>query len=532
MMNAQAIIALVLISTLTACSMAIPVTKVTDAAPAEGEGTLLILPRTALTLNYTTVAKTFAAGQWTSEVDACAASDKDVKALEIRAILLGCNTAKQDADQCKEIFKDSRIFNSCIEIADLGLSSKRLSKPKEGKVCPSDGTDSEFRRSFALKTMAVTGAPVPDPDQVYWVETPARMFGDTQVAVSYTAAGTIAGAKSVSSNPFVAFGTEIAGIALKSFLGVAGGEGDGEKTAWTCMKVSGAECVALRADLKTLRSQIESEEKFLANISKDSPSSQVLLAAKQAQTAKTRAVFEGVVKTEEKADSVTWIPASADRLLPKVAESKECVKLDDPDKPVPNGSCIEQLVCAGEEDAKPPAYPLERLHFHARRAQAGAALATVITPTLDSTAVGDTHSRMKKRGFPYRAPIQSEANARVVRYSQKSAGEVESELVGSMPAARLAVAQFGEIGFLAPRAGGKSGTIEAKYFIDTGALETLSIQGVGADPAPILDPIKAALTPTPEADPMKAEKDRLETLKAICVAAAALNDPLPDFCKP
>jgi hypothetical protein len=527
------------LAALTACSISIPVTKVSKDGAAEGEGTLLILPQTSLTLKYNTTEKTFTAGRWTGEVEAC--EDDTTKLADLRKTAQLANCKENDpapSTVCKthwDAANNARagLKDSCVVIAELDLGSKRFSRPPGANVCTGDGTDSEFRRSFDVKSLAVSAVPVPDPDQVYWVETPARLFGDTEVGMTYTASGTVSGAKSAASNPYVAFAVDVAGIAVQSFIGASFGGGGAAAPAAlalarppkTCRTLLDAkECKALHDELDVLIALYKSEAQLVRGTAANE-ATQALLAAKKIDIAKTRAKFEGGIETEESAASLSWIPPASDRNRAELAFPEKCINQREKGSAVQNGDCIEHSVCA---DAGADPFPKQKLSFGARRGKEGAELASVIVPTLNATAVGGEDARKKDRGFPYRAAIQSEVIATVATYA--SAGST-APTEKSMPVAQAQVAQFGEVGFLAPRAGGKNGSIEAKYFVDTGALDTLSITGVGADPAPILDPIKNALSPRPELDPMQAEKERLELLQAICVAAADVNEPLPDFCK-
>lgn len=529
---------------LSACSMSIPVTKISKDVAAKREGTLLILPRTALTLKYNTSEKTFTAGRWVGETEACEDDAAEVADLREKALLASCKeNAPNPSATCKSAWDAatqarSSLKDSCIAIAELELNSKRPSRPPGKVVCTGDGTDTEFRRSFDVKSLAVTSAPIPDPEQVYWVETPARLFGDTEVAMSYTATGTVSGAKSAASNPYVAFAVDVAGIGINSLLGASLGGGGGNPLAMlsgsglkpkprTCRTLLDAtECKALHHELDALRTLVESEAEFIPGVSANELT-QAVLAARAANIARVRATFEGAIMIEDSAASLSWIPAASDRTKTKITFPDECRNQRKDDQEWRNGDCIVHSVCADVE-ANP--YPMQKLSFGARRGKQGAELASVIATTLNATAVGGKDARKKDRGFPYRVAIQSEVIATVATCASASC---DAPIEKSMPVTQAQIAQFGEVGFLAPRAGGQNGTIEAKYFVDTGALDSLSIKGTGANPAPILDPIKSALTPTstPELDPMQAEKDRLELLQAICAAAADVNEPLPDFCR-
>ena len=96
--------------------------------------------------------------------------------------------------------------------------------------------------------------------------------------------------------------------------------------------------------------------------------------------------------------------------------------------------------------------------------------------------------------------------------------------------AAFPIPQFGWVGRLAPKAGGRKATFDVDYCVDTGELVSVQVAGEGSVAKPILDALFSRLAgeakPT-ELDTLKAEQARVTALKTICEAYAALKAEKP-----
>jgi hypothetical protein len=577
---------------LCGCSASIPVTHMKGGkTPEKGEGVLLTLPRTVLTLNYSVSAKTFSAGEWTQEIEACEdavakwskaeTAAQDACAYPEDATSTPCGNTPVDRKKARDNAVAARhlIPPTCAKAQELGLSSRRLSRSSSALACPNDGGNDEFRSMFDKDSFAVTASGETDPKHVYWVSTPVRTFGDAQVDVSYTERGVVSGAKVTSSNPFLGFAVDVAGIAVRSALsGFGGGATDksvaelmspsASNSPRPCFTLNVTSCEVYAKALIEFEALLKEKLDKAATASAGNYDAHLKLIDAGIET--QRQAFTGSVDIKPSPKTLRWLPPDADTAdkgcgtteLGASEYQGRCSTITIPACRVTDG-----VIAA----AKKPVY---RLTFQARTTKVSEEWLAVAKATLvdtnesadndvavdlgndkckkgmdeDKSEVRDgatvsvadgsdndrsNYGRRDDRGFPYRVPAIAEVTVTTTRHVDKDVECDKGTASGAMIPAQLAIAQYGLVGRLTPRAGGRKGTVEAKYF-ETGALQSVSVVREGQDPAPILDPIKEALQPKSspsELDLLKAQKDYLEAQKAICVAAASLNTTPPDFCK-
>lgn len=526
--SAWVIIALLL----AGCSASIPVRKLSGGAAPEAEGTLLVLPRTELLLKYNEVKTDFSPARWTSEVEECRSR-------------FGITS---ESSRLHGSIPDASL--SCLRLHDLGLYTKRPSLGKDALKCPSDTANSEKRAAIDMSSVALTASPVPDPDQVYWVETPARWLGDADVTLKYTSQGTVSGAKSVATNPWSNFAVDLAGFAIKGLVPLAGGsEANGQSAAGglsRCVKLSDkassdqsdagdaedakselTPCGEFHAELNELILAVGSRLDALKNF----PGSETdkLLANLDADIDARRARFEGNIKKTATAHTMVWHPD------PAAAVSAACAA--EPS----STACLTSLVspketeaiaaCPGtSNDPNNHVSPLYRIHVSAQVTEAGMRMRNTLAIPLNASTAGFDGGSKKDRGLPYRAPVATEVSTQLHVKANQAACFVRK---GEETKASIPIAQFGTLGRLTPRAGGRKGTIDVVYFADTGALTSVQVAGEGSDAKPITDALQSRLTPASEPselDILKAEKDRIEAMATICASYASLAAPAPDYC--
>lgn len=508
---------------LSGCSATIPVMQISDRSPPDHEGTLLVLPRTSLTVKYDVVKTTFTAGRWTDELERCE------KLLNPKGL---DTVGTVDRREFNGTSAGATAPRSCRRMFELDLASKRLS----GKsICPADTFDSETRFGIDPKTLAVSGAPVPDPAHVYWVATPARWLGYVDVTVKYTSTGTVDGAKSVASNPWSDFAVNVASSVLKA--AIAGGGSDNKPRlskagadAHECVRpdpdkpqvyvpdlLSEAECKELHVDLQQLYALAQERNLIVTTSSNSSIDAQIALA--DALIDARKALFEGKKTKVATPKSFPWIPA-----LEREPGSGKLLTHEHVKKDVP-----AVHVCGA-------GYPSERLEPAAKMSASGKAIHAALEPALVASSAGFKRS---DRGFPYRVPVDTSVEMQIVKCKLTPAPTDKDPPVevcenGDPTTNPMTIAQFGGVGRLTPRAGGRKGTIEVDYNAETGALVSVQVVGEGSDPKPITDVLQAKLNPPAGPSPMdllKAEKDRLEAMAAICKAYLTLAAEAPAYCQ-
>lgn len=508
---------------LAGCSATIPVTQISETISPVHEGTLLVLPRTSLTIKYDVVKTTFTAGRWTDELERC---EKLLNPAGLDAVGIVDRRAFNGTSV------DATAPRSCRRMFELDLASKRLSGKSS---CPADAFDSETRHGIDPKTLAVSAAPVPDPAHVYWVATPARWLGYVDVLVKYTSTGTVDGVKSVASNPWSDFAVNVASSVLKAAITGGGsddkpGLSEGAAKVPDCVSpdpkkpkvyvpglLSKAACAELHVDLNQLYAVAQERNLIVTTSSNSSIDAQIALA--DALIDARKALFEGKKSKVATPKSVPWIPALESDPASGKLLTYEHVKMD-----VPAVS-----VCGN-------GYPVERLEPTAKMSESGKAIHAAMEPALVASSAG---FKRDDRGFPYRVPVETSVELRVLKCDPNPAAPIKggaAELCksGDPITKPMTIAQFGGVGRLTPRAGGRKGTIEVDYNADTGALVSVQVVGEGSDPKPITDVLQAKLNPPPgpsAMDLLKAEKDRLEAMAAICKAYLTLAAEAPAYCQ-
>ena len=528
---------------LLGCSASIPVTQVEKGVVPKGEGTLLILPRTTLSLKYNVVTSTFTAGRWTEEVDACHASIAAAK-------------SKSSVRAALDSLKDS-----CKELLELGLSTKRPSKIDKTLACPdTDSKDTESRTSINAGSLSVAAGSQPDPDHVYWVETPSRWLGSADVTVKYLANGTVDGAKTVVTNPWADFTVELAGMAVRGALFGAGGAKKAlqdrcvvlsEDKNPTDPKIK-SDCELFFSELADLRTQVQSKQAVMGSMIL-APGFEVQMRLLDERIAQMRAQFEGEVETKSAAKVVNWIPPASDTgaglLDAKCGLSTPVECIVDTEKATASLNCSAGIarvaVCPAPATGDASEWPAQELRLGALRDKDAEVLLKSVEDTLCVSRSGsfgdDGKSRCvadptkeatsnAKRGFPYRFALQSDVVAKVLKCKNSGA---DGDAAGAMATTSLPIAQYGKVGRLTPRAGGRTGTIDVTYYGDSGTLKTVQVISAGSDPKPITDALKERLTPTPaptDLEILQAEKQRVEAMAAICASYAKLTDRAPSYC--
>ncbi len=523
-MRTQAVSSVLVGILLSGCSATIPVTQISDTSPPRHEGTSLILPRTSLTIKYDVVKTTFTAGRWTDELERC---EKLLNPAGLDAVGIVDRRAFNGT-----MSADAAAPRSCRRMFELDLASKRLSGKSS---CPADTFDSETRHGIDPKTFAVSGAPVPDPAHVYWVATPARWLGYVDVLVKYTSTGTVDGAKSVASNPWSDFAVNVASSALKAAITGGGSDNKPRLAQITddvpdCVSsihgqpqkgepgmLSDAACKELHVDLDQLYAVAQERNLIVTTSSNSSIDAQIALA--DALIDARKALFEGKKSKVPTPRSFAWIPA-----LERDPKSGKLLTFEHAKKDVPAVS-----VCGA-------GYPTERLEPVAKMSESGKAIHAAMEPALVASSAGFNRN---DRGFPYRVPVDTSVEMRIMKCEPApatTAGDGPKEVCkgGDPTTNTMTIAQFGGVGRLTPRAGGRKGTIEVDYNADTGALVSVQVVGEGSDPKPITDVLQAQLNrpagPSPM-DLLKAEKDRLEAMAAICKAYLTLAADAPAYCQ-
>jgi len=516
-------------SMLVACSASIPVTRIGAGKAPKHEGTLLVLPRTALTLKYNVTSATYTAGTWTDEVETCG------------KLLAFDEKTTPDARRAR--LGDPQLPPSCSRLHDLGLESKRPSLAPNAVACSDAGRNTETRTSIDGTTVSVVSAALPDPDQVYWVATPARWLGDVDVTVKYTPIGTIDGAKAMATNPWSDFAVNVTGMALKAALpgiGSAPARSGAKKPPDGCAVLAPAECAAFNVDLDDLKKYVG--ERYQAAMLGAGPGFEKQMEVFDTRVKAQRALFEGSISARVTPKSVTWFPSAR---TGKDAVPANCRHALASDKTVTDGSPLDadwscalapepfERVCPSPDGTLPaPDFPRDVLAASAWITAAGGLSRQSYSPALDASRAGFDRKEDDRdaRGFPYRMPVETVVGAalRTCTDTKTCKGR------GAMAPSALAIAQYGELGRLTPRAGGRKGTIEVKYYADSGALTTVQVSGEGSSAKPITDVLQAKLTPAadPSAmDVLKAEKERVEALSAVCKAYLNLSAEPPDYCK-
>lgn len=530
-------VAVLLSGSLVACSASIPVTKLNSETPPDNEGTLLALPRTTLTVKYNVVTSTFTIGKWTDELETCQEKlgFSDDTSLSERRIRL----------------MDPDLARSCVALYDLGLMTKRPSRVKNADACWDKGNNSETKNSIDPTTLAVTSAASPDPDQSYWVSTPSRWLGDVDVLVKYTSTGSVDGVKASATNPWSDFAVNVASVAIKGAIPGIGAHSDSASCAeiagrncrdsgvLLCQVLTGENCKEFLKDLEDLKKF--SGELYQAAMLGAGPGFDKQIELFETRVKAQRTLFEGTITTKIRPKTENWIPPSligATGPIPqgcRRALSVDANTLDGDPKDAPWSCAMTQSVfekvCSANGDTPAADYPREQLRAAAWITTAGGLSQKAYASTLEASRNGYDGDATDKdaRGFPYRVPVETYVSA-VVR---KCANESTCSLKGNMTPVAMSVAQYGEIGRLTPRAGGRKGVIEIDYNADTGALTSVQVTGEGSSAKPITDVLQAKLTETePSAlDAIKAEKERVEALASVCKAFASLSAEPPDYCK-
>ena len=502
------------------CSASIPVRKLETGKAPDREGTLLVLPQTELLVKYNEVRTSFSPARWSEEVEAC------------RTRL----NISPDSSRSYGAFPAAAL--SCRRLHDAGIYTKRPSLAKNSTTCPFDKPESEERSVIDASSVVVTANAVPDPEQVYWVETPARWLGDADVTVKYTAQGTVSGAKAVATNPWSNFAVDLAGLAIKGALPLVGGS-DSPKTtknvtSGRCIVLSdgpaggpkgaaatSTPCDEFHAELTELLEAAGTRGTTLSNHA--GPDPQKLLTILDEDIETRRARFEGHVKKTTTARTLTWQPKAPP------AVSAECAK--EPESAgcsaaftLTKGSLTVPTCPGTSNDPAQHVSPLHKLVISARITEAGMRMRNNFAAPLAASAAGFGSRARNDRGFPYRSPIATEVSTQLwVKTADTTfAGKGEPTHV------TLPIAQFGSVGRLTPRAGGRKSTIDVVYFADTGALTSIQVTGEGSDSKPITDAILSRLPS--EVDALKAEQAKVEAMAAICTSYAALAAPAPDYC--
>lgn len=553
-MGKQVSLPVVVALLLSACSASIPVTPIGKESAPDHEGTLLVLPRTSLTVKYDVVTTTFNAGKWTDELERCEKLlDLDGNGeitVEDRRKFRDLDTKKSDFATDSALKANEKVDAralSCLKFIELELASKRF----PGKAdCKDDSFDKESRKGIDAKSVAITSAAVPDPEHVYWVSTPARWLSGVEVLVKYTPAGTVDGAKSTATNPWSDFAVNATASVLKTALGGAGSDNKvhlaTSADAPLCVEsnvtlesgappiLSSAACKELHEDLEQLK-KLSGERNSLLT-TPGNPDIEAQVAQLDTLIDGRKAMFQGTTSKETESKSTKWIPE-----LQRNDEGQlESHSHSNPEAPT-------VAVCNGEE------IPRSSLRSWAEMTAVGVESHNAWEKSLIASSKGFRKNfGSKSRGFPYRVPVETLVSAviKTCKLPSKDAKVVEKceladntesdcECSDGKPAeAALAVAQFGGVSHLTPRAGGRKGTIEVDYNGDTGALVSVQVAGEGSDPKPITDVLQGGLqsklnppAKPSEMDRLKQDKDRFEAMAAICTAYANLAAEAPDYCK-
>ena len=522
----------IVISLLTGCSASIPVTKLNGTTPPKWEGLLLTLPRTALTVKYNVVATTFTVGKWTDEVESC------------QTYLNFSDTTTPAQRRAK--LADIATAESCVLLNEIGLETKRPSFPSDAIKCGDAGAATEKKTNIDAGTLAITGAPTPDPNHMYWVSTPSRWLSDVDVLVKYTQLGTIDGAKSIATNPWSDFAVNVTSMALKATLPGIGSPPTRNAAPVgapppQCRLLLPSECKEFMKDLDDLKSFVG--QGYQAAQLSAGPLFDKQMELFDARVKAQRVLFEGMIATKTTAKTALWFPeeqvesatsahcraALAANATPQYGEPRDA-----------GWTCWStfdqfETICPSLTRGRPaPAYPREEVHSAAWVTAAGVASRSGFGLALMESVKGfKRHGTDSARGFPYRMPVDTQASALVRRCSKDVTQATVCTPRGAPTTVSLAVAQYGQLGRLTPRAGGRKGTIEVDYNADTGGLTTVQVTGEGSNPKPITDVLQSKLTPAPEPtemDMLKAEKERIEALAAVCKAYASLSAEAPDYC--
>lgn len=512
---------------LVGCTASIPVHHLFDVASPKQEGTLLVLPRTELVLAYDQVKTSYTPGIWTAELQRCKAS-------------FGVSAA-MPAREFESKIANTKVPYSCLAIYKLGLDVARYDDARKQACSGDDPVKGWTRHSIGSQSLKLSAIPVRDPDNVYWVETPVRWLSAVDVTVKYGPAGTVDGAKTVATNAWSDFAVKAFGAALNTALPAGSGGPDAEK------KSSGRPaCTLSRKDDKTDNEICVSISKELSDLSEAKTELVTLIAGapgasfdKQVELLTARikdyeALFEGGLKKTVTSKRTTWIPSKK--------EDAPCIAGTGPsDSPrCRNRKLLAQshVWLCGNGFRQDPATGRDLYQglvlegWVDESAEAEQKLAAIA----EKSAAGFSSAGNNRRGLPYRIVPRTrvKANTQICTYKTDAREEIPQCADGAKPIDEvLPVPQYGWIGRLAPKAGGRKATLDVDYNADTGELVSVQVAGEGSDPAAIQDAllsrIKEDKKPT-ELDALAAEKERVVLLKDICLAYASLSAEKPTFC--